>query len=158
MPLQDRIDAELRSAIKARDAARVSTLRLISAAMKDRAIATRGAGSAGGGDNDAGVSDADALEVLTRMVKQRKDSARAFEEAGRLELAEKERAEIGVVEQFLPRQMSDAEIAAAIDAEVAAQGADSIRDMGRVMGALKARYAGRMDFGVVGPQVRARLS
>lgn len=152
MPLRDRIASELKTAMKARDGARLSTLRLVMAAIKDRDIAAR----TGDGD-DAGVSDDEVLSLLTRMVKQRAESARTYEEAGRLELAAEERAEIEVIEQFLPRQMDEAEITAAIDAEISELGAGSIRDMGRVMGALKAKYAGRMDFGRVGPMVKARL-
>ena len=92
------------------------------------------------------------------MVKQRQESARAYDEGGRLELAEKEREEIKVIEEFLPRQMSEDETAAAIDAAIADAGATSIRDMGAVMGALKGKYTGQMDFGSVGPMVKARLS
>jgi uncharacterized protein YqeY len=92
------------------------------------------------------------------MVKQRQESARAYEEGGRLELAEKEREEIAIIEQFLPRQLSEEEVTAAIDAAIAETGAEGLRDMGRVMGALKARYTGQMDFGAVGPAVKARLA
>ena len=152
MSLRDRIVTDLKAAMKAKDTQRLSTLRLISASIKDRDIAAR----TGDGD-DAGVSDDEVLSLLTRMVKQRAESARTYEEAGRLELAAEERAEIDVIEQFLPRQMDEAEITAAIDAEISDLGAGSIRDMGRVMGALKAKYAGRMDFGRVGPMVKARL-
>jgi hypothetical protein len=90
------------------------------------------------------------------MVKQRQESARAYEEGGRLELAEKERAEVLVIEEFLPRQLSGEEISAAVDQAIAATGAEGIRDMGRVMGELKARYAGQMDFAAVGPLVKDR--
>lgn len=152
MSLREKISSDLISAMRAKDAARLSTLRLISAAIKDRDIALRGEG------DDNGVSDGDVLGILTRMVKQRQDSARAYEEGGRLELAEKEHAEIKVIEDFLPRQMDDAEITAALDAEISALGATSIRDMGRVMAALKAKYSGQMDFGNVGPMVKARLA
>ncbi len=92
------------------------------------------------------------------MVKQRQESVRAYEEGGRLELAESERAEMTVIEEFLPRQLTGEEIDLAVDEAVASTEASSIRDMGRVMGQLKARYAGQMDFGVVGPKVKARLS
>ena len=92
------------------------------------------------------------------MVKQRQDSARAYEEGGRLELAEKEREEIAVIEDYLPRQLSEEEVARAVDDAIAATGADSIRDMGRVMGVLKSKHTGQMDFGAVGPRVRERLS
>ncbi|SDW10000.1 GatB/YqeY domain-containing protein [Roseicitreum antarcticum] len=151
MSLRQKISSDLIAAMKAKDSARLSTLRLISAAIKDRDIALRGEG------NDTGVSEGDVLTILTRMVKQRQDSARAYEEGGRLELAEKERAEIGVIEDFLPRQMDEKEIAVALDAEITALGATSIRDMGRVMAGLKAKYSGQMDFGSVGPMVKDRL-
>jgi uncharacterized protein YqeY len=91
------------------------------------------------------------------MVKQRQESARAYEEGGRLELAEKEQAEIKVIEEFLPRQLDGAEVEAAIAAAIAEVGATSIRDMGKVMGVLKAKYAGQMDFGAVGPKIKDRL-
>jgi uncharacterized protein YqeY len=98
------------------------------------------------------------LQILGKMVKQRQESARAYEEGGRLELAEKERGEIVVIEEFLPRQLSGQEVSAAVDKAIAATGAEGIRDMGKVMGELKARYTGQMDFGAVGPMVRERLA
>jgi hypothetical protein len=151
MQLRDRVAEALKQAMKAKDAERLSTLRLINAAIKDRDIANRGEGE------DEGIGDAEVLQILGRMVKQRQESARAYEEGGRLELAERERAEIAVIEDFLPRQLSEAEVDKAVDAAIAETGAGSIRDMGRVMGALKAKYTGRMDFGAVGPRVKARL-
>ena len=105
---------------------------------------------------DTAKAHGDARHVAP--VKQRQESARAYEEGGRLELAEKERAEIEVIEDFLPRQLDDGEIAVAIDKAVSSTGASSIRDMGRVMGELKSRYTGQMDFGQVGPMVKDRLS
>ena len=150
MELRARIDRALKDAMKAREKERVSTLRLIGAAIKDRDIALR--------TEDREVGEAEITAILARMVKQRQESARAYEEAGRIELAEKELEEIGVVEEFLPRPMDQDEISAAIDAAVAETGAGSIRDMGRVMGELKARHAGRMDFSKVGPLVRERLT
>jgi len=151
MDLRARIADALKTAMKNKDATRLSTLRLINAAIKDRDIALRGEG------DDNGVSDADVLAILAKMVKQRQESARAYEEGGRLELAEQERAEIAVIEDFLPRQLAGAEVEQAIDAAIAETGAESIRDMGRVMGVLKARHAGQMDFGAVGPMVKDRL-
>lgn len=151
MSLREKINTGLKAAMKAQEAARLSTLRLISAAIKDRDIALRGEG------NDAGVTDAEILGILGRMVRQRQDSARAYEEGGRLELAERELAEIIVIEEFLPRQLTEAETEAAIGKAVEELGATSIRDMGRVMAVLKGRYTGQMDFGSVGPQVKARL-
>jgi uncharacterized protein YqeY len=151
MDLRTRIGDALKAAMKARDADRLSTLRLINAAIKDRDIALRGDG------REDGVTDAEVLQILGKMVKQRQESARAYEEGGRLELAEKELAEIVVIEGFLPRQLSEDEVAAAISKAIADTGAAGIRDMGKVMGELKARYTGQMDFGAVGPMVKARL-
>jgi uncharacterized protein YqeY len=151
MELKARISEELKSAMKEKAVERLSTLRLINAAIKDREIALRGEGA------DTGVSEAEVLAILGKMVKQRQESARAYEEGSRLELAERERAEIGVIEEFLPRQLSSDEVAAAIDAVIAETGAASIRDMGRVMGALKAKYTGQMDFGAAGALLKARL-
>ncbi|RVV98731.1 GatB/YqeY domain-containing protein [Mesobaculum littorinae] len=152
MDMRTRISAALKEAMKQKDTDRLSTLRLINAAIKDRDIASRGEGE------DDMVGDAEVLQILGKMVKQRQESARAYEEGGRLELAEKERAEIAVIEQFLPRQLSDEETARAVDAAIEETGASSIRDMGRVMGVLKSKYTGQMDFGAVGPTVKARLS
>ena len=151
MQLKKRLSEALKEAMKAKDSARLSTLRLINAAIKDREIAARGE------DGDGALSDEDILAILGKMVKQRQESARAYEEGGRLELAEKERAEIAVIEEFLPRQLTDAEIEAAIDETIKALGASSIRDMGKVMGALKGKYAGRMDFSKAGALVKGRL-
>ncbi|MBV0912478.1 GatB/YqeY domain-containing protein [Anianabacter salinae] len=152
MDMRPRISTALKEAMKSKDAARLSTLRLINAAIKDRDIALRGEG------DDGGVTDADVLSILSKMVKQRQESARAYEEGGRLDLAERERAEITVIEDFLPRQMSDAETAKAVDDAVTETGAESIRDIGRVMGVLKGKYTGQMDFGKVGPMVKERLA
>ncbi|WP_424939269.1 GatB/YqeY domain-containing protein [Aliiroseovarius sp. S253] len=151
MDMRSRVNDALKTAMKNKDAARLTTLRLINAAIKDQDIALRGKGE------DAQVSDADVLAILGKMVKQRQESARAYEEGGRLELAEKELEEITVIEDFLPRQLSDDESEAAVAAAIAEVGADSIRDMGKVMGALKAKYTGQMDFGKVGPMVKAKL-
>ncbi len=151
MDMRERIGAALKDAMKSRDAERLSTLRLINAAIKDKDIALRGEGG------DATVGDAEVLAILGRMVKQRQESARAYEEGGRLELAEKELAEIKVIEDFLPRQLTPEEVGAAVDAAIAEVGASSIRDMGRVMAVLKARYTGQMDFGATGPTVKDKL-
>ena len=152
MTMRARVGDALKSAMKAKDADRLSTLRLINAAIKDRDIAARGEG------NDEGIGDSDVLQILGKMVKQRHESARAYEEGGRLELAEKERAEVAVIEEFLPRKLGDDEVAAAVDAAVASVGAEGIRDMGKVMGELKAKYTGQMDFSRVGGMVKDRLS
>ena len=150
MELRERLNTGLKAAMRDKDQVRLGTLRLINAALKDQDIALRAEGRE--------VGDAEATAILAKMVKQRQESARAYEEGGRLELAEQERAEIAVIEEFLPRQLSEAEVAAAIDAAVAETGASSIRDMGKVMGALKARHAGQMDFGAAGAAVKARLA
>ena len=151
MDMRRRINDSLKTAMKNKDAARLSTLRLISAAIKDRDIAMRGT------SEEAEVTDADVLGILGKMVKQRQESARAYEEGGRLELAEKERSEIEVIEDFLPKQMSDGETDAAVAAAIADVGAESIRDMGKVMGILKGKFTGQMDFGKVGPMVKEKL-
>lgn len=151
MDMRERIAEALKDAMRAKSAERLSTLRLINAAIKDREIALRG-------EPDGGtVGNAEILAIMGRMVKQRHESVRAYEEGGRLELAEKEQAEIRVIEEFLPRQLNAEEASAAIEAAVAATGATGIRDIGRVMAELKARYMGQMDFGAVGAQVKARL-
>ncbi len=151
MDMRTRLNDALKTAMKQKEAARLSTLRLITAAIKDRDIAKRSEGE------EAQVTDDEILAILGKMVKQRQESARVYEEGGRLELAEKERAEVGIIEEFLPRPLSGDEVDAAIEAAVAAVGAETIRDMGRVMGELKGKYTGRMDFGSVGPMVKGRL-
>jgi hypothetical protein len=151
MNLRERLAMALKDAMRAREADRLSTLRLMNAAIKDREIAMRGEGA------EAEVGDAELLAIMGKMVKQRQESVRAYEEGGRLELAEKELAEIRVIEEFLPRQLDAAEVEAAVVAAIAEVGAQGIRDTGRVMAALKARYTGQMDFGAVGPMVKARL-
>lgn len=150
MSMRETITTALKTAMKTRDTDRLAALRLINAAIKDRDIAARGEGR-------PEISDAEIITVLTRMVKQRRESARAYEEAARLDLAEKETAEIGVIEDFLPRQMSDEAITKAVDVVIAETGATSVRDIGRVMGLLKTRHAGKMDFAKAGADVKARL-
>lgn len=151
MSLRDQLQTALKEAMKAKQADRLSTLRLINAAIKDREIAVRGEGT------DATVGEDDILAILGKMVKQRHESARAYEEGGRLELAEKELAEIKVIEEFLPRQLNGDEVEAAIVEAITEAGASSIRDMGKVMAVLKGKYTGQMDFGSVGPSVKNRL-
>lgn len=152
MELRERISADTKEAMKARQAARLSTLRLITAAIKDREIAAR----TESGD-ETGLSEGDLIALLSRMVKQRQESAKAYEEGGRLELAERELDEIRVIQAYLPRQLDEGETRAAIDKAIADLGAGSIRDMGRVMAELRSRHAGQMDFGAVGPSVKDRL-
>ncbi len=152
MNLREQVSNRLKQAMKDKDQQRLGTLRLINAAIKDQDIAQRGNADEGGA-----IGDADVLQILGKMTKQRRESVRAYEEAGRIDLAEREQDEIAVIEEFLPRQLSDAEITAAIDAAIAATEARSIRDMGKVMGKLKETYTGQMDFGAVGPLVKERL-
>lgn len=151
--LRDKIDNALKAAMKARDEkTRVSTLRLINAAIKDRDIAARSE------DRCDGVTDDEILQILTKMVKQREDSTDAFEKGGRPELAEQEQAEIAVIRDFMPRQLTEPEIAVAVDTVLSELGAKGLKDMGRSMAALKERYAGAMDFGRAGALVKQRLA
>lgn len=152
MSLRVKINDSLKEAMKSRAKERLSTLRLVNAAIKDMDIAMRGEGK------DEGASEAEVLQILSKMVKQRQESAKTYEEGGRLDLAEGELQEIAVIEEFLPQKLSDDEISEAIEKVVAEVGAESIRDMGKVMGGLKAKYTGQMDFGQVGAMVKAKLS
>jgi uncharacterized protein YqeY len=151
MDMKTRVATALKRAMKDKDAARLSTLRLINAAIKDKEISARGTGQ------EVVVDDAEVLSILSKMSKQRQESARAYEEGGRLDLAERELSEIKVIAEFLPRQMGAAEIDAAITSAVETTGASSIRDMGKVMAELKGRYTGQMDFGQIGPMVKDAL-
>jgi uncharacterized protein len=146
--IRERFAGDLKEAIKARDTKRVSTLRLITAAIKDRDIAARTE------DNTDGVGDADILAILAKMIRQRQESARAYEEGGRLDLAEDERKEIAIILEYLPRQMTATEVEKAVAAAIAETGASSIRDMGKVMAMLKARHTGQMDFARVGATIK----
>ena len=150
--LRERIGAGLKQAMREKDATRMSTLRLINAAIKDQDIAARAKGSSDG------VGDTEVLSILGKMVKQRQESVRAYEEAGRLELAEKEREEIAVIEDYLPRQLSDEEVEAAIGSAIARTGATGLRDMGRVMGELKARHGAVLDGKLASGLVKQSLS
>ena len=152
MDLRASIMAATKQAMKDKAANRLSTLRLISAAIKDRDIAARAEG------NDEGVGDDELLSILGKMTRQRSESAKTYEEAGRIDLAERELEEITVIEEFLPRQLDESEVDAAIDAAIRTVGAASIRDMGKVMGELKGKYTGQMDFGSVGAKVKGKLS
>ena len=152
MGLRDKITQSLKEAMKEKDAVRLSTLRLINAAIKDRDIALRS-----GGEDDAGVEDDEILVILGKMVKQRQESARAYEEGGRLELAEKELEEIEVIKMFLPRQLDEGETAAAVDEAIEKTGASSIRDMGKVMGKVMPQVKGKADGRLVNEVVRGLL-
>ncbi|WP_297772476.1 GatB/YqeY domain-containing protein [uncultured Roseovarius sp.] len=151
MELRERVNQALKQAMRDKATSRLATLRLINAAIKDQEIAGRGA------DEAKPVGNAEIMAILAKMTKQRNESVRAYEEGGRLDLAERERNEIKVIEEFLPRQLSEQEVNAAIDKAITDVNATSIRDMGKIMGKLKERHAGQMDFGAVGPVVKARL-
>lgn len=137
--MREKIAESTKSAMKAQDKDRLPTLRLIQAAIHDRDIVNRGAGKPQAGDDEI-------LQILSKMAKQREESAKAFEDGKRPELAAKERAEMEVILGFLPKQMDDAAITAAAREAIAATGAASQKDMGKVIGALKQKYAGQMDF------------
>jgi uncharacterized protein YqeY len=149
--IRDSIKQALVGAMKAGDKPRTGTIRLIQAALKNRDIELRGAASPP--DDDVLVT-----EVLQKMIKQRRESIDMYEKGGRTELAAAEAAEVAVIEDFLPRQMSDEEIGAAIDALVAETGAASLKDMGRVMALLKERHAGQLDMSKASAAVKARLA
>lgn len=142
---------QIKEAMRNKDRLRLSTLRLMSAAMKDQDIAKR---AGNGGD---GLTAVEVAALFAKMVKQREESAKAYEEAGRMELAEQERAEQTIIREFLPKPLTEAEIDAAVTKAIADTGAVSIKDMGKVMGALKADFTGRMDFGAAGGRVKAAL-
>jgi len=145
------INEAVKDAMRSKDKLRLSTLRLINAAIKDKDIALRVE------DRPDGVSSSEILQILGKMVKQRQESARAYEEGGRLELAEQELTEIKIVEEFLPRQLSDDDVANAIQKVISSVGATSIRDMGKVMASLKEKYTGQMDFGKAGASIKKIL-
>ena len=149
--LRNAIPEALRAALKNQEKRAISTVRLIIAALKDRDIAARGKG------NTDGISDDEILQMLQTMVKQRHDSIEMYEKGGRLELVEQEREEIAIIEGFLPQQLDDAEIGAAVDQVIAEVGAGGMKDMGNVMGALRDRYAGQMDFGKASALVKEKL-
>jgi uncharacterized protein YqeY len=150
--IRDDIKATLVTAMKSGDKPRTATLRLVQSALKNRDIELRG-GAGAPADDDALV-----VEVLQKMIKQRRESIALYEQGGRRELADAEAAEVAVIETFLPRQMSEDETRAAIDAAVAGTGASSVKDMGRVMAALRERHAGQLDMAKASTLVKARLS
>ena len=149
--LRSRIEEELKLAIRSQDKRRMATLRLIAAAIKDRDIQSRGTGK------DDTPTEADLQALLMKMIKQRKESAEMYEKGGRPDLAAQEREEIAIIEEFLPRQMTDEEIAEAVNAVIEEVGAQSLKDMGKVMGALKAKYAGQMDMAKASRLVKEKL-
>ncbi len=147
MSLKGQITDDMKVALKAGDKDRLKVVRLIMAAIKQVEV-----------DKRIELDDAGILSVLDKMVKQRRDSVEQFEKGGRDDLAAIEKAEIEVLEAYLPEQLSDDELDAMIDAAIASTGAESIRDMGKVMGKIKAEAAGRADMGAVGARVKARLN
>jgi uncharacterized protein YqeY len=149
--LRQRLNDELKAAMKSRDQRATSTLRLILAALKDRDIAARPRGVTDG------VDETEIIDMLQKMVRQRQESIVLYKQGNRPELAEQEQGEINMIERFLPQKMSDTEAAMAVESVVKELGAATIKDMGRVMAALKERYAGRMDFAKVGQQVKQKL-
>ena len=149
--LRPRLNDELKAAMKAKDVRTVSTIRLILAALKDRDIAARGKG------NTEGIGEEEIGELLQKMVNQRHESIALYEQGNRKDLAQQERDEIVVIERFLPRQLDETEVEAAVGAAIAAIGASSLKDMGRVMAALKERHAGQMDFAKASALVKQRL-
>ena len=150
MALRDEFTASLKEAMKAGDKLKVSTLRLITSALKDRDIEARGAGKT--------LTDDDIFALLQKMVKQRQESLKIYQDAGRSDLAEQEQGEISIIQSYLPQQMEESEVSSAIDSVIAEIGAASIKDMGKVMAALKERFAGRMDFGAASGVIKAKLS
>jgi len=147
--LRDTINNALKDAMKAKDERRVSALRMLNSTFKNADIEARASGKT--------LSDADLLPVLQKMIKQRQESKELYEKGGRPELAQQEAEEIAVISAFLPKQMSEAEMAAAIDAAIAETGAASMKDMGKVVGLLKGKFAGQMDFGKASGMVKAKL-
>ena len=149
--MRERIAQAMKDALKSKDQAALSTIRLISAALKDRDIAARSE------NNHDGISDDEILSMLQTMIKQRNESAKMYEDGGRPELAAAEQAEIELIKQFLPEQLSHDDIENAIKDAVAETGAASIKDMGKVMAHLKEHYAGQMDFSATSQMVKAAL-
>lgn len=149
--LRQRLNDELKAAMKSRDQRATSTLRLILAALKDRDIAARTRGITDG------VDETEIVDMLQKMVRQRQESIELYKKGNRPELAAQEQGEIEMIERFLPQKMSETETAQAIQGVIGELGAATIKDMGRVMAALKERYAGRMDFAKVGQQVKQKL-
>ena len=146
MTLKERITEDMKAAMRASDKERLSTIRMVQAAIKQREV-----------DERITLDDAQVIAVLEKMVKQRKESVVQFEQGGRADLADKEKAEIALLQAYLPAQLSEAEVDALIKEAIAATGAASIKDMGKVMGAVKAQAAGRADMGAVSARIKAAL-
>jgi uncharacterized protein YqeY len=150
--LRDSISSELKNAMKSKNTTKTATLRLILAAIKDRDIAVRSDG------NPSGIGDEEVMKVLETMIKQRRESILMYEKGGRPELADREASEIEIIQSFLPEQMLESEVNAAIEALIRESGASSLKDMGPLMAALRQRYAGRMDFGQASAFLKTALS
>ena len=151
MSLRTAISTSTKEAMRAKETLRVSTLRLVSAAIKDRDIAARSE------DRCEGINDDEILSLLSKMVKQREESAKTYDDNGRPELADRERAEIEIVRHFMPKPLSDEEMKSAIAALVDETGATGLKDMGKIMGRLKTDFAGRVDMGKAGAVVKEHL-
>ena len=147
MALKERISEDMKAAMRARDAARLSAIRLLLAAMKQKEV-----------DERSALADAEVLGIVEKLIKQRRESIAQYEAAGRSDLADAEKFEIQVLSAYLPEQMSEGEIATAVAAAVLEAGATGVKDMGKVMAILKSRLAGRADMGKVSAEVRARLN
>lgn len=149
--LRDQINEGLKEAMKARDERRVSTLRMINSALKNADIEARGAGK-------PPLADAELMALLQKMIKQRQESVELYDKGGRADLAGQEREEIAIIQTFLPQQMSEGEMQTAITAAIKESGAASMKDMGKVVGLLRAQFAGRMDFAKASALVKAQLA
>ena len=152
MSLHERITEDMKAAMRARESARLSAIRLLLAALKQKQVDERAPGK-----ESAGLADADVLGVIEKMIKQRRESIAQFEKAGRTDLAEVEKLEIGVLSAYMPQQLGEAEVEQAIAAAIAESGASGVKDMGKVMALLKARLAGRADMGKVSGLVKSKL-
>lgn len=149
--IRDDINNSLKEAMKAKDERRVSTLRMVNSTLKNADIEARGQGKGPLGDDEL-------LGLLQKMIKQRNESIELYERGGRAELAQQERDEIAIITSYLPKQMSDEEVKAAIGAAIAQTGAAGMKDMGKVVGALKAKYAGQMDFAKASALIKGMLA
>ena len=150
--LRDKLNDAMKLAMKEKDKRRLATVRLILAAIKDRDISKRTEAGA------SGVSDDEIIEILSKMVKQRQESIKAYEEGGRLELAEQEREEMEIIQEFLPRQMGEDEIQAAVAEAITETQASGLKDIGKIMAFLKKKYTGQMDFAKVSAAAKSALS
>lgn len=149
--MRDELMTSLKEAMKAKDTARISTIRMVQSAIKDLDIAARTKA-------DPTVTDGDIAQLLSKLVKQREESAKMYDEGGRPELAAKEREEITIISEFMPKQLSEAEVIEIIKGIIAETGAASMKDMGKVMAALRERYPGQLDFGKASGQIKTLLS